>query len=82
MCACSVVPDSVNPGTIQPTRLLCPSSGIPRQEYWDGLLFPPPGDLPDPGNEPASTAGPALAGRLFTTEPPRKPPDKETDEPP
>ena len=28
---------------------------FPRQEYWSGLLFPPPGDLPDPGIEPVST---------------------------
>ena len=36
--------------TILPTRLLCP--GFSRQEYWSGLPFPPPGDLPDPGIEP------------------------------
>ena len=41
----------------------------PRQEYWNGLPFPSPGDLPDPGIEPAS---PALAGRFFTTELPGK----------
>ena len=41
-----------------------------RQEYWNGLLFPTPGDLPDPGIAPAS---PALAGKSFTTEPPGKP---------
>jgi len=40
---------------------------IPRQEYWRGLPFPSPGDLPDPGIEPVS---PALAGGFFTTEPP------------
>ena len=40
------------------------SMGFPRQEYWSGLSFLPPGDLPDPGIEPAS---PALAGRFFTT---------------
>ena len=38
-----------------------------RQEYWSGLPFPPPGDLPDAGNEPASLISPALAGRFFTT---------------
>ena len=43
--------------------------GFPRPEYWTGLLFPSPGDLPDPGIKPASSA---LAGRLFTTEPPGK----------
>ena len=42
-----------------------------RQEYWSGLPFPPPGDLPDPGIKPVS---PALAGRFFTTVPPGKPP--------
>ena len=40
-----------------------------RQEYWSRLPFPPPGDLPDPGIEPASPLSPALAGRLFTTMP-------------
>ena len=43
------------------------------QEYWNGLPFPPPGDLPEPGIEPASPASPALAGRFFTTEPLGKP---------
>jgi len=44
-----------------------------RQEYWSGVSFPPPGDLPDPGIEPSSPASPALASRFFTTEPPGKP---------
>ena len=44
-----------------------------RQEYWSGLTFPPPGDLPDPGIEPTSLVSPALAGRFFTTEPSGKP---------
>ena len=34
--------------------------GIFRQEYWSGLPFPSPGDLPDPGIEPATPASPAL----------------------
>ena len=38
-----------------------------RQEYWSGLPFPTPGDLPDPEIEPTCLASPALAGRLFTT---------------
>ena len=38
-----------------------------RQEYWSGLPFPSPGDLPFSGIEPVS---PALAGKFFTTEPP------------
>ena len=41
-----------------------------RQEHWFGLPFPSPGDLPDPGIKPVT---PALAGGLFTTEPPGKP---------
>ena len=44
-----------------------------KQEYWSGLLFPSPGDLPDPGIELASPESPALAGRFFTTVPPGKP---------
>ena len=41
------------------------SMGFPRQEYWSGLPFPSPGDLPDSGIKPPS---PALAGIFFTTE--------------
>ena len=37
-----------------------------RQEYWSGLPFPPPGELPDPGVQASS---PELAGGFFTTEP-------------
>ena len=45
-----------------------------RQEYWSGLPYPLPGDLPDPGIKPTSLTSPALAlaGRFFTTEPPGK----------
>ena len=39
------------------------SMGFPRQEYWSGLPFPSPVDLPDPGIE---TQSPALARRFFT----------------
>ena len=42
--------------------------GFSRQEYWSGLPFPTPGDLPDSGIEPASIASPALAGGFFTIE--------------
>ena len=38
-----------------------------KQEYWSGLPFPPPGDLPDPGLEPASLTLPAWARKFFTT---------------
>ena len=37
------------------------------QEYWSGLPFPTPGDLPDPGIEPTCVTSPALVGCLFTT---------------
>ena len=39
------------------------SMGFSRQEYWSGLPFPPPGDLPDPGINPSSTV---LVGKFFT----------------
>ena len=44
--------------------------GFPRQGYCNGVPFPSPGDLLNPGTEPASLA---LAGGLFSTEPPGKP---------
>ena len=48
--------------------------GFPRQEDWSGLPFPTPGDLPDPGTEPAS---PALVGGFFTAVPHGKLPKHE-----
>ena len=39
------------------------------------MPLPTPGDLPDPGIEPRSSAAPALAGGFYTTEPPGKPED-------
>ena len=47
------------------------SMGLPRQEYWSGLPFPSPGDLPDPGITPTS---PAWASGIFTTGTSGKPP--------
>ena len=47
-----------------------PSMGFSRQEYWSGLPFPSPGDLPDLGIEPRS---PALEADALTSEPPAKP---------
>ena len=44
--------------------------GFSRQEYWGGLPFPSPEDLPDPGIKPVF---PELPGGVFTTEPPGKP---------
>ena len=59
---------------VQPTKAM----GFPRQEYWSGLPFPPPGDLPNPGIKPTYSAAPALASKFFTTEPPGKPPKNTT----
>ena len=46
------------------------SMGFSRQEYWTGLPFPSPGDLPNPGIKPGS---PALRTDFLLSEPPRKP---------
>ena len=47
-----------------------PSMGFSRQEYWSGLPFPSPEDLPDPGIEPRS---PTLQANTLTSDPPGKP---------
>ena len=47
-----------------------PSMEFSRQEYWSGLPFPSPGDLPDPGIEPGS---PTLQADALLSEPPGKP---------
>ena len=47
-----------------------PSMGFSRQEYWSGLPFPSPGDLPDPGIEPGS---PAFLADALPSEPPGNP---------
>ena len=41
--------------------------GFSRKEYWNGLLFPPSGNLPDPGIKLVSLVSPSLAGRFFTS---------------
>ena len=59
---CSVTSGGSNslwPGELEPTRLLC-LWDFPRQEYWSGSLCPPPGDLPNPGIEPASPVSPCI----------------------
>ena len=58
--------------SLQPNGLACQaplSMGFSRQEYWRGVPFPSPGDLPNPRIKPES---PVLAGRFFTTESPGK----------
>ena len=57
----------MTPGTV--TYQASPSMGFSRQEYWSGLPFPSPGDLPDPGIEPRS---PTLEADALTSEPPGK----------
>ena len=65
MFSCSVASNSlVTPWTIAHQAPL--SMGLPRQEYWSGLPFPSPGDLPYPGIKLVS---PALAGGFLTSEP-------------
>ena len=61
-------PTLATPGTV--ARQVPLSLGFSRQDYWSGLPFPLPGDLPNPGIEPASYA---LSGGFFITEPPGKP---------
>ena len=52
-----------------------PSIGLSRQEYWSGLPFPSPGDLPEPGIEPGS---PTLQADALPSEPPGKPLRKQS----
>ena len=70
MLSHSVVSDSVTPWTVAHQAPL--SMRFPRQEYWNGLPFPSPGDLPHLELELVSPASPILAGGLFTTAPPER----------
>ena len=64
--SCSVVFYSLQPHGLQLSTTLCPQHFF-RQEYWNGLPFPPPGDLPNPRTEPTSLASLVLAIGFFTT---------------
>ena len=57
---------------VYPCPTLCDptDSGFSRPEYWNGQLFPSPGDLPNPGTESRS---PTLQTDSIPAEPPRKP---------
>ena len=66
--SCSVVSNSVIPWTVAHWAPL--SMGFSRQEYWNGLPCPSPGDLPDPG---IKTRSPALRVDSLPFEPPGKP---------
>ena len=63
-----VMSDFLRPHGLQPVRLLCPW-GFSRPEYWRGLPYPPPGDLPKPGIEHRSLA---LQADSLPSEPPGK----------
>ena len=65
ICACAVMSDSVTPGTVARQAPL--STEFPRQEYWSGLPFPSPEDLPHPGIELRSLT---LQVDAFPSEPP------------
>ena len=67
VCVCPVMSNSATPWTV--ARQAALSMEFSRQEYWSGLPFPTPEDLPDPGIKPKSLASPSLAGRLFNTAP-------------
>ena len=67
--SCSVVSDSLQPQGLSSHQAPL-SMGLPRQEYWSGLPFPFPGDLPDPGMEPGS---PALQVDCLPSEPSGQP---------
>ena len=60
-CVLSHVQQFATPWTVACQALL--SVDFSRQEYWSGLLFSTPGDLPDPKVKPVSLESPALAGR-------------------
>ena len=63
--SCSVMSESLRPHRLARQAPL--SMGFSRQEYWSGLPFPSPGDLPNPGIKCKTLAYPALAGGFFTT---------------
>ena len=65
----SVMSDSLRPHGLEPAQAPL-SMGFSRQEYWSGLPFPSPGDLPNPGIKPGS---PALQADALSSEPPGKP---------
>ena len=72
VCALSVMSDSfATSWTIVHQAPL--SMGLSWQEYWSGLSFLPPRDLPNPGIEALSPMAPAPTNRFFTTEIPGKP---------
>ena len=55
VCACSVVSNSLQPHGLYVVHQAPLSVGFPRQEYWSGLPFLSPGDLPNPGIKPRAS---------------------------
>ena len=68
---CLVMPDSLQPYGLEPAMSPL-SMDFSRQEFWNGLPFPTPADLPSPGIKPKFPTVPTLAGGFLTTAPPRK----------
>ena len=62
---CPVMSDSATPWTAACQAPM--SMGFSRQDFWSGLLFPLPGDLPNPETELESLVSPAVTGRFLTT---------------
>ena len=72
--ACSVTQSCLTLGDLMDCSPPISSvQGLSWQEYWSGLPFPPPGDLPNPGIESESPEALALAGRFLISEPPWRP---------
>ena len=71
MCSLSHVQLFATAWTVAPKAPL--PMGLSQREYWSGLPFPSPGDLPNSSTEPVSPVSPEMAGRFFITEPPWKP---------
>ena len=70
LCVCPLSPFSCVQLFLTPGTAACQASlsmGFSRQEYWSGLPFLPPGDLPDSGIKPISLVPPAVAGGVFIT---------------
>ena len=68
--SCSAVSNSVQPHGLHAACQAPMSMGFSRQEYWSGLSFPSPGDLPNLGIKPRS---PKLQAHSLPSEPPGKP---------
>ena len=74
ICCCFIAKSRLTLGTLWTMTCQAPLSvEFPRQEYWSGLPFSSPGNLPDPGIEPMSLVSPALQVDSIPLAPPGKP---------